>query len=91
MSDEENLPDISNLIERKEDEECQCDYCKGHKRGFDEGVDANWDWVRAGLLKMIDKKELQDTNFIPKLQKVIGDMSLEEFESIIKDIYRGKR
>ncbi|KKN58992.1 hypothetical protein LCGC14_0546670 [marine sediment metagenome] len=75
------IPDISNLIDTKK---CLCDYCAGYKKGIDEGFDVNWVWVRAALLKMMEKGELQDTDFIPKLQKVIKEMTVEEFKEYDK-------
>lgn len=65
---------------RDEDKEEQQDY----DAGFDAGIDVYWDWLRTALLKMMGKKELQDTKFIPKLQKTIEDLTPEEVEEFLK-------
>ena len=65
---------------RDENKEDQQDYDKG----FDDGIDVHWDWVRTALWKMINKKEIQNTNFIPELQKTIEDLTGKEVEEFLK-------
>ncbi len=85
------LEDISDLIVEKKTKmseekehsyisESHCLWCKG----FSEGIDADWDWVRVALIKMVDKEEIKDT-FILKLHRIIEDTSIEEFKEITKD------
>jgi hypothetical protein len=77
----ENLIDISDLmtnskISSDEDKACECDHCTGYEEGFNDGIDANWEWVQAALHK------LKKASMIPKLYEIVENMTVKEFNCL---------